>query len=295
MAGACHENLRTSATGAQHCTGIEGELRAGQRTSGRRDSFRGSNGMNGGSVMKAEYRVRNLLFPQVEDSRLRTRPRCLLGFEGGIWLHRFLHEKQRVRTRKKRRKEVDPIPDPPWDKYPGHAPGCAPEAVPSQKRWSCDEPEAILDYLHGDIPSKEAKACCYYEYARTSQLFRKARSSFLLGLRNKLPRKGRPWRAVVAREAVIAADLGGLLREPMGLEIVSCHRFPDKPWRELTADQRQDICVHFVLPRIIPVVTDSFILKARGFLKNLDSKRSQTRRLGSSEMGGPYAADTRPS
>ena len=114
---------------------------------------------------------------------------------------------------------------------------------------------------------KKRRRVAIYEYARTSQLFRKARSSFLLGLRTKLPRKGRPWRAVVAREAVIAADLGGLLREPMGLEIVSCHRFPDKPWQELTTDQRQDICVHFVLPRIIPVVTDSFILKSAGVLE----------------------------
>ena len=47
-----------------------------------------------------------------------------------------------------------------------------------EKQWSRDEPEAILDYLHGDIPATEVQACCYYEYARTSRIFRKARSLF---------------------------------------------------------------------------------------------------------------------
>ena len=46
------------------------------------------------------------------------------------------------------------------------------------RKWSVEEPEAILDYLHGDTPRDEAKPCCYYEYARTSKVFQGARQEY---------------------------------------------------------------------------------------------------------------------
>lgn len=178
---------------------------------------------------------------------------------------------QRAKTREKRSENIDQIPDPLWTTS-GHAPGHAPEAVPLQKQWSCDEPEAVLDYLHGDIRGEEVKACCYYEYARTSQLFRKARSLFTLGLQTDSTSEKESWRVQVACDGVIAAGLSSLLTEWRGLEIVSCDGFPDKPWSELTGQQRQDICMHFVAPRIIPVVTDSFILKKRGVFDQFEKQ-----------------------
>lgn len=41
-----------------------------------------------------------------------------------------------------------------------------------KREWSVEERESILDYLHGDV-GHGVKACCYYEYARASEILRK--------------------------------------------------------------------------------------------------------------------------
>jgi len=52
------------------------------------------------------------------------------------------------------------------------------EPAPLSKQWSVEEKGSILDYLHSDIPADEAKAVCYYEYARASETLRQARKQY---------------------------------------------------------------------------------------------------------------------
>lgn len=159
------------------------------------------------------------------------------------------------------------------------------------KQWSLEEPEAILDYLHGDIPSDQVKACCYYEYARASELFQAGRN--LYDTHDEIQRR----RSNTERSiySVIAADFCPLLRVWRGLEILICEGYPEHAWRELTDAQRQDICIHFVRSRTLPIATDSFILKSLGvfdrFIKEADASLANKRRhTGKAIPRGQYPA-----
>ena len=148
------------------------------------------------------------------------------------------------------------------------------------KEWSRDEREAILDYLHGNTPTEQVQACCYYEYARASSGFHTARGRY---------DSSHPMRSQLSLEAIRATDFCRSLRDWRGLEILICSGYPEQPWRNLTDAQKEDICVHFVAPRIGPLVTDSFHLRADGvfdeFKKQAESnwtdwmeRKGQTRR-----------------
>ncbi|HSS15390.1 MAG TPA: hypothetical protein VLQ29_00230 [Candidatus Dormibacteraeota bacterium] len=124
----------------------------------------------------------------------------------------------------------------------------------SIRKWSVEEPEAILDYLHGDIPRDEAKPCCYYEYARTSKIFQRARNEY---------------DSVNAGDAVnrVTGKFPLFRDDWQKLEILICHGYPTSPWRDLSEAQRKDIAKHFVKtrpPLLIPIMTQSFILNSIG-------------------------------
>jgi len=80
--------------------------------------------------------------------------------------------KKKPSSRGRKTKKISKIPDwfAAWKKRNRPA--------PLTKRWSIEEPEAILDYLHRDMPADEAAAACYYEYARESETLRKARREY---------------------------------------------------------------------------------------------------------------------
>jgi hypothetical protein len=126
--------------------------------------------------------------------------------------------------------------------------------VPLTRKWSAEEPEAILDYLHGDTPRDEAKPCCYYEYARTSDVFQRARKEL------EAVKAGDPLHTVI--------DEFPLFRDNwQRLEILICRGFPTRPWRDLSEAQRKKIAVHFVEtrpPSLISIITQSFILDKMG-------------------------------
>ncbi len=111
-------------------------------------------------------------------------------------------------------------------------------------QWTLQEPEAIKDYLHGETPAHQAKACCYFEYARQSEVWRKARQGF------------DPRNAISLNEFLHTVALGfeedscTLLRDWTGLEILICDGFPELSWRALRATQKEAICAHFAGQRV---------------------------------------------
>jgi hypothetical protein len=128
------------------------------------------------------------------------------------------------------------------------APAVINKPAPLIKRWSEEEPEAILDYLHGDTPSDEVKACCYYEYARASEVFRKAREAF-----DPVDFEESFYRIIV--------DFP-VFRDWRLLEILICPDYPTLPWSELNGAQRKEIQDYFVKPRPTPLITDAWHLDA---------------------------------
>jgi hypothetical protein len=122
-----------------------------------------------------------------------------------------------------------------------------------KQQWRIEEPEAILDYLHGDTPRHEAKACCYYEHARSSDVFVRAQRQF-----NAADFQQSLWKIV---------ENFPLFRNAWHrLEILICPGFPKLPWRALSEANQKDIAVHFVKPRTTPLTMDSFILNSMGIL-----------------------------
>ena len=126
--------------------------------------------------------------------------------------------------------------------------------APSIKKWSVEETEVILDYLHGDVPRDEAKPCCYYEYARTSEVFQRARQEYdpdyaddsIYWIVDKFRLFWNDWRR---------------------LQIVICPGYPKLPWRDLSKAQGKKIAEHFVKTRplsLIPSMTESFVLDSQG-------------------------------
>src|SRR4029450_11763714 len=101
-------------------------------------------------------------------------------------------KKKRSKRRTKNREKIHAVMQSALDSW-SKRPHAERKPAPLIKRWSIEEPEAILDYLHGDTPTDEVAAACYYEYARASEIFRKARREILRkvppAIRRKLRRK----------------------------------------------------------------------------------------------------------
>jgi hypothetical protein len=122
------------------------------------------------------------------------------------------------------------------------------------RKWTAEEPEAILDYLHGDVPRDDVKPCCYYEYARASEVFQSARQEYdpdyaddpLNWIIDKFPLFCNDWRR---------------------LGILICPGYPELPWRDLTEAQRKNIAENFAktrAPSQIRIMTQSFLLNKKG-------------------------------
>jgi hypothetical protein len=121
--------------------------------------------------------------------------------------------------------------------------------VPMTRKWNAEEPEAILDYLHGDTPRDQCKPGCYYEYARISKLFLRARQEY---------ESAKPNDAVYR----VIDEFPFFWNDSRRLEILLCPGYPRLPWRDLSDAQRKNIAEHFVQttsPSSIPIITQSFI------------------------------------
>src|SRR5439155_24283190 len=95
----------------------------------------------------------------------------------------FFGVKEKQSSRSRKTKKISQIPDwfAAWKK----------RNRPAQlrKQWSTEEPEAILDYLYGDVVDGELQAARYYEYARQSETVRQARREYARALRRLRPKR----------------------------------------------------------------------------------------------------------
>jgi hypothetical protein len=125
------------------------------------------------------------------------------------------------------------------------------EPAPFNKKWSVEEKESILAYVHGEIPNDEVKACCYYEYARMSETLRKARRAC---------DRSDPDNSLL----VLSRYFPWWVHDQQRLWFLQCHNFPNLPWRDLTKEERENIRDHFkpVSPR--PIITDVLMLRGTG-------------------------------
>ena len=140
------------------------------------------------------------------------------------------------------------------------------------RKWSITEREAILDYLHGTTPPDQVKACCYYEYARNSELFRGALGQYNPSDQTSLYK--------------VFHNFSLFRNDWRRSEILICPGFPEVPWRELSKQQRQNIQLHFA-KGAEPVITDSFILDSLGTFERFKQKAESDRRDLREHPGAP--------
>jgi hypothetical protein len=98
-------------------------------------------------------------------------------------------------------------------------------------RWADVEREAILDYLHGDIPDPEVAAAAYYELARESKSFRYAATQFKRGKEDMIcaPRS-------VAKDT--PDDFDYLIMQWPWRVTWRCPQFPKMPWSKVGPKKR---------------------------------------------------------
>jgi hypothetical protein len=142
------------------------------------------------------------------------------------------------------------------------------EPAPFTRKWSAEEKESILDYMHGETARDQVKACCYYEYARASETLRKARREYNpADPDNSLLRISRyftPW-----------------ILNPQRFCFLQCKNFPNSPWRDLSETERKDLRLLFKCISHWPIITDVRMLDARrifdDFKQQAEELRAQTK------------------
>jgi hypothetical protein len=136
------------------------------------------------------------------------------------------------------------------------------EPAPFKKKWSVQEKESILDYLHGDLEQDEVKACCYYEYARESETLRKARQEYdPAGPENSSLRISNYFPAWVHSQSCFW----------------QCNNFPDSAWRDLTQEEREDLRLLFKRISPWPIITDVRMLDARRIFDDFKQQAEELR------------------
>jgi hypothetical protein len=128
------------------------------------------------------------------------------------------------------------------------------EPAPLNKKWSIEEKDSILDYLHGDIAADEVAACCYYEYARESETLRKARREY-----DPADPENSSFRVLICFPGWIYGQSC----------FWQCPHYPALPWPELSAEERENILPFYRSPATTPVVRDVRMLKGSGVLDAL--------------------------
>jgi hypothetical protein len=122
------------------------------------------------------------------------------------------------------------------------------------KKWSVEEKESILDYLHGTIRTEEVKACCCYEYARASGTLWRARQKY------------DPADAENSSLTVFCGFPGWIYGQSCFWQ---CANYPILPWRELTEEEQQPVLIDFQKTSPTPVIRDVLMLKGGGILDAL--------------------------
>ncbi len=109
------------------------------------------------------------------------------------------------------------------------------EPKPSFYRsWEVEE-KALRAYLYWEIPKREVEACQHYEFSRYSDELRRCAGR----LQNE------PGKA--ARHYLLGKDASDawIILSPTRRAICCCPAFPELPWTELNADQKESILKRF--------------------------------------------------
>ncbi len=173
------------------------------------------------------------------------------------WFREFFGVKKKPSNRSRKTKET--VPNEPDANHLGWLEKWrqALRPAPLNKKWSVEEKESILDYLHGDIAPNEARACCYYEYARASETFRKARREYVRALRRfRGKRRLRLADAAEQSSSKVFSNFPGWVTAPAAVAVWQCSGFPRLPWRKLTDTQQKKFLLDLAPTGPSPVITD---------------------------------------
>ena len=138
------------------------------------------------------------------------------------------------------------------------------------KQWSIEEPEAILDYLHGDTPADEVAAACYYEYARESETLRKARREYGRTLKRFRGKRRLRLADVEQSSSKVFSNFPGWVTAPSAVAVWQCSGYPRLSWRELTDAQRKKFLLDLTPAGPSPVITDVRMLAGMKIFKKFE-------------------------
>jgi hypothetical protein len=102
-----------------------------------------------------------------------------------------------------------------------------------KKQATDEELLPCMDYLHGDVVDGEFKAACQYEYARESNILRKAAEL--------LSRNPTAYAGEIVFEVEREFQSGSWFISPDWMVIWQCPSFPAKGWNQLTEEERSDL------------------------------------------------------
>lgn len=139
------------------------------------------------------------------------------------------------------------------------------QPAPLDVKWSIDEPQAILDYLHGDTPTAEVEAACYYEYARASEILRKARREY-----DPNEPEDSAYRALWSYPEWVA--------DWPALAVWTCRDYPALPWRALDKEQRESILPSFRWASAVPLIPDARRLAGTDIFDRLKRQAEEARK-----------------
>ena len=146
--------------------------------------------------------------------------------------------------------------------------------------WKHAEREAILDYLHGDIPDEEIAAAAYYELARESESFRYAAALYKKGAGDKIFAPSEIAFGTVAMPELKRRpdDFYFSIMQRPGREIWMCPQFPKLAWTNLSSTKKREIQSHFRQgDRLGFTTSDVELLDAMKVIEKLKKLAEETR------------------
>ncbi|MEI6493100.1 MAG: hypothetical protein WCO94_11175 [Verrucomicrobiota bacterium] len=133
---------------------------------------------------------------------------------------------------------------------------------------------SCMQYLHGDVADGNYEAACIYEYARASEILRKAA---------RLLRGGLKVEEVFCEMKHHNAHVQNFL------ELWECPSFPEKSWNQLTATERERIALAYPFPadKVLPLrMNEVWNLESNGIfdeLKRLAATQMQSKRTSGTQ------------
>lgn len=132
---------------------------------------------------------------------------------------------------------------------------------------------SCMQYLHGDVAGGNYEAACIYEYARASEILRKAAQLSRSGLKVE----------------EVFCEMNHHAHVQNFPELWECPSFPEKSWNQLTTTERERIALAFPLPadKVLPLrMNEVWNLESNGIfdeLKRLAATQMQSKRTSGTQ------------